>query len=379
MTIDIDHLRRIAFTFVNVDCNLDIKEITNGLINKTYLVSQSGESEFSSFILQRVNQRIFSRPLDVISNYLIIEESILLNTIEKKAEVKCPLVLPKLLLNYQTNNKYLKKDNCFWRAFEYVPSSISFNNVNNSTQVSQCLESLWQFHCLTSSVKLENLKVAIPNFHDTPYYLNQFNIILKNFLLDKKLTFKTNRSLLDVINYAKENHNEANLIQKYFPNAKLKFGVTHGDPKFNNFLFNTNTCNIVSLIDLDTCQPGYIIYDLADCIRSLCNPAGEESHSIGKVEFNLDFYYHAINAYFIQDSLSSSRQDLICLPYAIRTITFELAIRFLTDYLQGNPYFDITYPNQNLNRSEIQFNLLESIKSKWANIIMITNDLAKKL
>ena len=126
-------------------------------------------------------------------------------------------------------------------------------------------------------------------------------------------------------------------------------------------------------------QTGFLLYDLADCLRSCCNPLGEETDTLEEVNFNLDTFKQALLGYVSYKNKIISKNDIILIPTGVKVITFELALRFLIDYMNGNIYFNSTYQNQNLDRANIQLRLLASINDQWDSILSITNSLASSL
>ena len=143
----------------------------------------------------------------------------------------------------------------------------------------------------------------------------------------------------------------------------LHKNVIHGDPKLSNFLFDIQCKKVVSLVDLDTVSAGYLLTDLADCIRSICNSAGKSPQNICDVSFEINSCKNFLHGYFSLNKNKSFRY----LPEFIYLIIFELTIRFLTDFLQFNRYFKIQYETHNLFRAEVQYRLLSSFLLQMPN------------
>ena len=139
--------------------------------------------------------------------------------------------------------------------------------------------------------------------------------------------------------------------------------MIHGDPKLSNFLFDIKNRYVVSLIDLDTVSSGYLLTDLADCIRSTCNVSGEDPENIENVSFDINYCKYFLNGYF---SLAYKKgdHDFGLLPEFIYLIIVELTIRFLNDFLHSNMYFKVKYQTHNLYRAEVQYRLLSSFVSQ---------------
>jgi len=150
----------------------------------------------------------------------------------------------------------------------------------------------------------------------------------------------------------------------------LTLRVIHGDPKLNNFLFDKHSKRIVSLIDLDTVKPGLVHYDIGDCVRSCC-------HISEPALFDLDVCAALLKSYLNEAGAFFTEHDYHYLYLAIRLIPFELGLRFYTDYLQGNQYFKVTEPEQNLRRAIGQFRLCENIMAQEPAIKNLISQLKK--
>jgi Ser/Thr protein kinase RdoA (MazF antagonist) len=149
----------------------------------------------------------------------------------------------------------------------------------------------------------------------------------------------------------------------------------HGDPKVNNVMLDSATGQAVSLIDLDTVKPGLVQYDIGDCLRSGCNPLGEETADLENVGFEPEYCQAILAGYLDKARDFLTRSDYDYFYDGIRLIAFELGLRFFTDYLAGNVYFKALYPQHNLARALVQFKLTESIESQEAIIRNLIKDL----
>ena len=142
-------------------------------------------------------------------------------------------------------------------------------------------------------------------------------------------------------------------------------------PKLSNFLFDIHDKYVASMIDLDTVCSGYLLTDLADCIRSICNVAGGDSKNKEAVSFDVKYFKYFLNGYFSINSHENNYSYVFILEF-IYLIIFELTIRFLTDFLQSNKYFNVKYKTHNLYRAEVQSMLLSSFLTQ---IPLLSNEL----
>jgi len=146
--------------------------------------------------------------------------------------------------------------------------------------------------------------------------------------------------------------------------GRLPLRPIHGDPKVNNIMIDTTTGQAISMVDLDTVKPGLVHYDIGDCLRSCCNPAGEETERWEAVRFEPDLCQAILRGYLSLTRDFLTKNDYEYLYSAIRLIAFELGVRFLTDYLEGNVYFKVRHREHNLARALVQFKLTQSIESQ---------------
>jgi Ser/Thr protein kinase RdoA (MazF antagonist) len=157
--------------------------------------------------------------------------------------------------------------------------------------------------------------------------------------------------------------------------GRLMLRVIHGDPKVNNIMMDTASGQAISIIDLDTVKPGLVHYDIGDCMRSGCNPLGEETGEWEKVSFDIDCCRAILEGYLRTARTFLSEDDFAYLYDSIRLIAFELGLRFFTDCLEGDVYFRVKGPGHNLARALVQFRLTRSIEEQENAIRAIIRDM----
>ncbi len=358
---DHQYLNKIALSFVSYDCAVKVQRIAKGLINNTFLVTAIPRELFSPFILQAVNTNVFKNPRNIVSNYSVLLRAFnnkkkILNTSTTKE-----FILPCLLFNYKSKDFFLLDQTIFWRSFEYIGNSKCISEIEKTQDSKEIFKALSLFHLYSSDILVDQLDETIEDFHNTPKYYNNYLLALK--LYDKSIHISSLYSRIsNLIDYVSLNQFNAFLLENPKSRNQLTLSPIHGDPKIDNFLFEKNRNYVISLIDFDTFQYNYLLFDIADCLRSICNPLGENTTDLDNVTFDLSCFYEALQGYFSNNISTLSKSDLYNIPSSLRVITFELGIRFLTDFLTGNHYFKVDYKSQNLDRAEVQFRLLDSIK-----------------
>jgi Ser/Thr protein kinase RdoA (MazF antagonist) len=314
-----------------------ITPLGNGLINDTYLVATPS----SPFVLQRINSTVFPAPEQIMANLDTLNRHV-----AQKPGASVKLQIPEIIKTIDNADLYRDQSGDFWRGLSFIADTESIETIGSIEDAEQAGFALGHFHRLLSDLDPLLLHDTLPGFHVTPGYLKHYHQVLRQsdqredrYCADFIARFQ---SIADDLEAAKQQ-------------GLLSLRVIHGDPKLNNLLFNKRTRKIVSIIDLDTVKPGLVHYDIGDCARSCC------SSSDPTVGFDLDICATLLTSYLSEASAFFTGHDVHYLYPAIRLIPFELGIRFYTDYLEGNRYFKVTEPEQNLQRAIGQFQLCESI------------------
>jgi hypothetical protein len=340
---------------------IDIQEFGHGNINSTFLVTLDSLDE-KQFILQRINTQVFRQPKLVMQNMGVftvhVRDRLQRNPPNRRWEV------PRVLLTQNAQNHFIDADGSFWRAISFIEAAESFDIIKDSNHAREVGYALGMFHNLISDLPTEKLADTLPGFHITPRYLQQY-VETRNFAVETRLIASVQSAEVKYcLQFVSDRSSWAHVLENAQAQGQLIKRPIHGDPKVNNVMIDTTTGHGISIIDLDTVKPGLVHYDIGDCLRSSCNFLGEETDQWKMVRFDTDICQSVLQGY-----LSVARDFLTISDYeymydAIRLIAFELGLRFFTDYLAGNVYFKIKYPEHNLNRAIVQFKLTESIESQ---------------
>lgn len=327
------------------DSNTTIEALGKGNINTTYLVTTSRQP----FVLQRINRQVFPKPIDVVENFAVVARHLE----EKQCLLKMPYHFAHLLPTTSGNAWFEDDAGEIWRAQSYLTGR-SLSTIRQTGQANEIGRALGCFHVLISDLAVEQLHDPLPGFHILPGYLAQFDSLASSFQgpgsadLDQCFT---------IVDHYRQ---MTPLLQLACEQGHLHCRVIHGDPKVDNFLFDTGLKRAISLIDLDTIGPGLLHYDLGDCLRSCCNRGGE-SGDPQRIDFDMDSCRAFLAGYKQEMGHSLSRHDREYLYDAVLLICFELGLRFLTDHLRGDTYFTVRRTGENLQRALVQFALVKRI------------------
>jgi Ser/Thr protein kinase RdoA (MazF antagonist) len=358
-----ERLRTIAAAF-DLGGPIDrIEPLGSGNVNDTFLVVTGG-SRPRRFVLQRLNQRVFPRPDLVMANILAVGEHV-----EERLARACPIrggrrwEVPRVVRAHPDRRPWVERDDGFWRMLTFVEASRSFDVVAAGDQAREVGQGLGLFHHLISDLPLDRLADTLEGFHVTPAYLAHYDAVFA------KAPPPPPGSADDHCRtFVEERRGFAPVLERAKAAGLLLPRPIHGDPKVNNVMLDSTTGQAVALVDLDTVKPGLIHYDIGDCLRSCCNPAGEETLDLGAVRFDLDLCRDVLGGYLSAASGFLTAADYDHLYAAIRLISFELGLRFFTDHLAGDVYFRVDHPGHNLQRALVQFRLTESIEAQEGQI-----------
>ena len=120
----------------------------------------------------------------------------------------------------------------------------------------------------------------------------------------------------------------------------------------------------VCIIDLDTVMPGSLLYDFGDAIRFGASTAKEDETDLDKVELDLGMFETFVRGFLGELRDVMTEEEVLGLPMGAYLMTLEVGIRFLGDYLNGDVYFQIHYPEHNRDRARNQLKLVADMEKK---------------
>ena len=345
----------------------DIQEYGNGNVNDTFLVTLDSKRE-KHFILQRINTQVFRQPELVMLNMRTFTEHV------HRRLQRAPLSsgrrweVVRVLLAQDGKDHWIDPGGSFWRAISYIDGSQSFETIKDVEHAKEVGYALGMFQNLLSDLSTARLADTLEGFHITPRYLRHYDEVLAKTCASESLEVDY------CLGFVSERSTWAHVLENARVQGRLRLRPIHGDPKVNNVMMDTSTGQAISLVDLDTVKPGLIHYDIGDCLRSGCNPLGEETERWEVVRFEPELCQAILQGYLSLARGFLTENDYDYLYDAIRLIAFELGLRFFTDYLEGNVYFKASHKEHNLARALVQFRLTKSIESQGAAIRTIIQD-----
>lgn len=329
-----------------------VSRLGEGNINDTYLVMLADRAPV---VLQRINSHVFPKPTRVADNVRLVTEHIGRQRQGTEPQRRTVSVIPTL-----SGSSYsIDSQGQTWRMVDYITNTECFSSVRSERQAYHGGALLGWFHHQLRDLDGELLQDPLPGFHDLPGYFRLYQQAVSSHRR------KPSAELHYCCRQAEKRSVDADLLSRALISGHIRKRIIHGDPKIANILFDKDSGEAVALIDLDTVSMGALQFDIGDCLRSYCNAAGEDPTDPDTVVFDLDICRAVLQGYCSSGAdLPPSERNLVY--QGTRLLTYELALRFLTDYLEEDRYFKVSDGEENLRRARAQFRLLKSVEShRW--------------
>ena len=356
-----EEILQIASHFCFEGTPTTINEETTGNINATYLMEYQRENEPDThpYIMQRINTVAFPDPVSLMQNIEMVTNHIHNALIEKGVD-------PTRRVLYHVKAEdgsllYRAPDGGAWRAYHYVDDATAHNQISSPDLFLEAGRGFGEFQTLLADFPAGSLTEIIPHFHDTPHRYEAFRAAVAADKVGRAKEITAEIAFFD--QRADMMHSIVDLIKS----GDLPLRVTHNDTKLNNVLLDDETGKALCVIDLDTVMPGSALYDYGDAVRFGECTAAEDEPDLDKIGFDMSLF-EAFTKGFVEKTAPPAGNltdtEICLLPLGVQVITCELAMRFLTDYLNGDVYFKIKYPEHNLVRARAQMKLLCEVEAR---------------
>lgn len=349
----------------------DIQPLGKGLINDTYLVKTEGDAP--DYVLQRINDSIFKNP-ELLQRNIDAVTGHIRKKLEDAGEDDIDRKVLRFINAKDSDKSFLEKDGKFWRLSVFIPDTRTLDVIDEET--SYCTgKAFGNFEAMLSDIDVE-LGETIPDFHNMELRMSQLIEAIDNDTFcrldppeegDGRIVRVGDPDHRDEIYDMLENEiDEYSAVmckaEQMFRDGILPKRICHCDPKVNNILFDKDG-KILCVIDLDTVMPSFVFSDFGDFLRTAANTAAEDEPDTSKVNFRMDIFKAFARGYVESAKGFLTDIEKENLPFAACMFPFMQAVRFLTDYLNGDGYYKISYPDHNFVRAKSQMALFKSALS----------------
>jgi serine/threonine protein kinase len=327
-----------------------IEPIGNGLINDSYKVTTK-EKDSPDYVLQRINHTIFQN-VDLLQNNI---EAVTAH-IRKKLIQRGEQDIDRKVLTFipaTDGKRYWFDGENYWRMMKFIPDAVTYETVN--PHYSYCAGlAFGDFQAMLIDIPVQ-LGDTIPNFHNMEFRLKQLREAVRDNIAGR---------LSEVQYYVDEMEKRAGEMckaERLHREGKLPKRISHCDTKVNNMMFD-NEGNVLCVIDLDTVMPSFIFSDYGDFLRTAANTGNENDQDLSLVGFNMEIFKAFTKGYLESAKSFLTPVEKENLSYAAALFPYMQCVRFLADYINGDSYYKIKYPEHNLVRTKTQFKLLQSVE-----------------
>ena len=371
LTMPINELKNLAEKFAIRGTITKIAQINKGYINRTYRVETLSESgNVHKYILQRINTNVFPDVDALMGNMKLttdhLQENFHLPGYNKRGSVQS-------IRQTKDGKTFLKDASGYWRMMTYFDHVYSLDLPNHPETFRQAGEAFGNFMKGMADVDASQIREVIPNFHNTA---SRYQALEDTISRDPVGRVK---NVAPEIEFVRKHTHLYSLISDALASGQIPTRICHNDTNLNNILFDNDTHLPVAIIDLDTVMPSSPLYDFGDSLRIGTNTAKDDEKDLRKVSCNLHLYEQYARGYLSACGDVLTKKELELLPYASLVITAEDGIRFLMDYINGDIYYNIYYPEQNLDRARTQLKLLEDMEKKLPQIRKILQGIYDEL
>jgi len=327
---------------------LEVKPLGEGFINDTFCVTTEGGPRY---LLQRKNHIVFPDVPAMMDNIVAVTEHI-------KKKVQDPLRETLTVIPAKDGKYYYKdEEGNFWAVCLFIEGTKTIEKAETLELARQGGLGIGRFQALLADFTTP-LAEVIKGFHNIRWRFVQWDEAIK---ADKAGRVK---DLAEEISWIESRREKMLDFWKLVEDGTIPTRVTHNDTKLSNILFDAATDKVLCAIDLDTCMSSTALNDVGDAIRSYANATAEDDPNLENVKFRKDVYDAWIDGYLQEMGQYLTESEKKYLPFAPMYITYEQVLRFLMDYIDGDKYYKIKYPEHNLVRTHSQYALLRSMEEQ---------------
>lgn len=328
----------------------------NGHINDTYRVTAEHENKITRYILQKMNTNIFKQPDQLMCNIFGVTGWLNKKLLEAGEDAARGTL--NFIRTADGETYFRDHDGNCWRMCFFVEAATALEQVRTEEDFYQSAVAFGRFQRLLSDYPADSLFETIPDFHNTVNRVDNLKKAIKKN--PEGRAEQVHQEIADILSREDLSH----ILIDLRSSGELPVRVTHNDTKLNNVMIDDQKNTGICVIDLDTVMPGLAAYDFGDAIRFGANTAVEDETDLEKVSCDLKLFEIYVKGFMEGCGGALTKTELETLPLGAMTMTYENAVRFLTDYLEGDVYFKIHRPDHNLDRCRNQLALLADMEKK---------------
>lgn len=351
--MEIEKYQRIARAFGIENRQFQCKPFGTGHINLTFGLQETNEAE-PDYILQKINKHVFPDPEKIASNWKNAESYI------RRFDIDYQMI--KFLPTMDGQNFFKDKDGEYWRLIPFVKNTYTCEIAKTPEQAFRTASAFGNLTRLLNGVPLSDFQTILSDFHNLSFREWQFNEAMS------KADFERIEAAEDLLLIKKSFAQISTEFESIQKQKQLPLRIFHTDAKISNILFSKSTRLPVCIVDYDTLMPGTILSDVGDMLRSMTSDTVEDEADLSRIKFREEFVASILDGYLDAMKNFITKDEKRLLYFGGIVLVYMQAIRFLTDYLENDRYYNIAYSTHNLVRAHNQFRLLALMNNKRTEI-----------
>ncbi len=361
------HLEAVVHQFQLEGTLLAVDPVKVGHINDTYVftVRMQGGA-VGRYILQRINQFVFKDPVGLMENIERVTRHLRAKIIAAGGDPERETL--NLVAAADGGAFFQDPAGEYWRVFRYIENARTYESVENPQHIYNTAWAFGNFQCQLADFPAEQLHETLPNFHNTPKRFLDFVDALERDPCNRA------KGVKDEIGFVVQRKDDASVVVDLLNQGRLPLRVTHNDAKLNNVMIDDQTGKGICIIDLDTVMPGSALYDFGDTVRSTAALAAEDEPDSNRAGISIPVFDQLARGYLDATRAFLLPLEMEYLAFSARLITFEQAIRFLGDYLNGDVYYKISRKNHNLDRARTQIKMVQDMEELYPEMVAIISN-----
>lgn len=352
-----EKLNEIISRFPEVGAVDSVRPLGSGLINDTYVV-RTASADAPDYVMQRINHAIF-KDVDLLQKNIEAVTSLIRDRLEAEGDTDIDRHVLRFI-KADTGKTYFFDGESYWRLMVYIPRSVSYETVD-AHYAELAGREFGRFEARLTSLA-DQLGETIPDFHNMTLRLRQLEEAVEADPAGRVA------EVMPIVEDIRRRAYDMTFADRLYAAGLLPKRVCHCDTKVNNMLFDAGNESFLCVIDLDTVMPGYVFSDVGDFMRTAGNTMPEDSPEYDRIDFRADIFEAFMRGYLSTATEFLTAVEIEHLPDAAAMFPYMQAVRFLTDYINGDHYYKVSYPGHNLVRTRNQMRLLECVEARLADM-----------